>query len=556
MGSQVRVPLGGRKVRGFVTRVVSDHEGDLKEVLAVSGSQPVFNPEVLLSLQWAAHHYVAPVAVLLEKAAPPTLPGPRGEGFLPIRPNVKAPLVLRPFVDAVAAKQRRPAVAFVTNWKDGSWLASAGPVVDRGQTCVVIAPTVAEATFLREKAVETFGDSVVLVPDTSDSSLTAAWVEANGGSRLVIGTPRLSTWKVDSLGLAIVVEEGRRAMKDRQTPTIHVRDLMRTRSRIEGFGLMFVGPTPSVELIAAGADVYDESRPWGLVELIDRNEDPPGGGFLSERTVTALKSVVASGGKAFVFTHRRLSDTSVRCARCRALRLCDQCGSHVGNSPACARCRHPAGSCRKCGGDRFESMGSVPGRLVGEIRNRLGEAVAGEVGSTHPVVVGTERDLAGAEDFDVSVAVDVDALLFGKNYRASEEALRILARVVGSVHRGQGSRAILQTSAPESALIAALRRGKPVPYLEGVLADRARDGFPPATEMMAIEVRSDENAMAPALLEALGGSMILGSVPVKEGMRWLLQGDLRLIRPGLRSTVQKMRDAGLTVRIDVDPIDL
>jgi primosomal protein N' len=201
-------------------------------------------------------------------------------------------------------------------------------------------------------------------------------------------------------------------------------------------------------------------------------------------------------------------------------------------------------------------MGTVPSRLIAEITNRVAKGIAGEPASNRSVIVGTERDLAGIDEFDLAIAVDVDALLFGHNYRASEEALRVIARVVRSVHRGKGYRAILQTSTPQSRLIAALRRADPIAYLEGVLADRAKNGFPPATEMMAIEVRSDPTDDATSLLDTLAGSMIIGSVPTQAGHRWLLQGDLSLIKSELRTVVQKLRDSGVTVRIDVDPIDL
>ena len=556
MGRLVRIPLGGRRVRGFVIEVEPNRRSSTKDILAVSGGQPIFDAALLQSLRWASNYYVAPLSVVLEKAAPPTLPaeprkpfrrapGPDSSGFGEID-----------FTRSVAVGTRRPALAWVGSWRDPDWLESVRPVIDAGMNVLAIVPTVDEAGQVAGLARGLYGDSVVLIPEDPGSAVTRAWEESSSGSRLVIGTPRVAAWHIESLGLVAVVEEGRRAMKDRQTPTIHVRDLIRTRSRFEGFGAMFVGPTPSVELIAAGAEVHRASRPWGLVEVVDRSDDPPGGGFISERTVTAIKSVLAARGKTFVFTHRRASDASVRCASCRALRRCQKCGSHVGNHLSCRRCGTEAARCAHCGANRFESMGSIPSRLITELGVRIDAESVGEFESDRPVVVGTERDLAHVGGFDLAVAVDVDALLFGHNYRASEEALRIVARVVGSVRRGQGFRAILQTSAPGSELIAALRRGDPVPYLESVLADRARNGFPPVTEMVAIEVRNDQADLAPSLLEEVAGSTILGSVTSDIGTRWLIQGDLRSVKSELRSAVQKMRDANVTVRVDVDPIDL
>lgn len=557
VGAQVRVPLSGRRVRGFVIDVADSREGALKPIQAVSGERPIFTSDLLNSLRWAANHYVAPLSVVLEKAAPPTLPGSGSLEPATIADVPGSAGPLEAFVSSLVRKERRPPLALLTAWNDASWIEEVRPVLATGTTVLVIVSTVKEATAFAGIARNGYGDDVVvMVPDGAGSPVTAAWEAASGGGRIVVGTPRVANWKIDRLSLVVVVEEGRRAMKDRQTPTIHVRDLMRTRARIEGFGLVFIGPTPSIELVAAGSEMLMPRRPWGLVEVVDRRQDPPGGGYLSERSGSGIRAMAKAGGRVFVFTHRRAADASVRCAKCRALRQCQKCGSQVGNNPSCLRCGQPTGNCARCSGNTFESMGTVPSRIIGELTRKVGEAKVGDAESDRQVIVGTERDLAGLANIDLAVAVDVDALIFGQNYRSSEEALRILARLVGSVRRGQGSRTILQTSNPDSPLLAALRRGDPLPYLETILAERARNGFPPSTEMMAIEVRDDGLALATALLEELAGNMILGRVETDRGLRWLVQGDLGAIRPGLRKAVQKLRDSGATVRIDVDPIDL
>jgi primosomal protein N' len=533
-----------------------DHPGKLKEVLAISGDAPVFDPDLLKTLRWAANHYVSPMSVLLDKASPPTLPGRLIE--VESEPGDRDPgdFPLRGFVEAAAAGKRRPITAYVTHWVDADWRRLVAPVAASDRSALVIVPTVREAREIFETLQPSISERAVLIPEGSNSDATAAWERANSGPAVVIGTPRAAYWTVKNLALAIVFEEGRRAMKDRQTPTVHIRDLMRTRSRIEGFGLLFVGPTPSVELIAAGAEVIQSRRPWGLVEVVDRREDPPGSGFLSERALSALRSVAARGGRAFVFTHLRAGDASARCVSCRAIRLCDRCGSHVGRNAECRRCGSATGNCRQCGGSGFETMGTVPSRLVKEIASRVGAEQVGESGEDALITVGTERDLAGLSGLTMAVAVDPDALIHGHNYRSSEEALRILARLVGSVGRSRGYRTILQTSDPGSPLITALRRGEPIPYLEGVLAQRARDGFPPASEMMAIEARGVESEIVSAALGELAGGMVMGPVESNDRHRWLLQGDLQHVKQELRKTLQKLRDGGATIRVDADPIDL
>ncbi len=553
IGRIVRVPLGGRRVRGYVVDVAKAQPGKLKAILGVSGEAPVFDHPLLKSLRWAAHHYVAPLSVVLDKSAPPTLPAEVPEPVeQPAAPQLGG--TLESLVRSVVEGRRRPTVAYVAHSVDTSWSTVVQPIVASGKSVMAIVSTVKEAKLLTASLSE--HTNVVYVPDGTGSRVTRAWEQAQSGACVIVGTPRIAYWSSPDLGLAVVVEESRRAMKDRQTPTVHVRDFMRTRSRTEGFSLLFIGPTPSVELVAAGAEIVQDGRPWGLVEVVDRRDDPPGSGYLSDRTLQALTACVREGQKAFVFTHRRGTDASVRCLNCRRLRLCDVCGSQVGRRSECRRCGNPVAECVQCGGEEFESLGSVPKQLIDTISRRVGRENVGDVESGSAVVVGTERDLASLHDFHLAVAVDPDALLYGHNYRASEEALRVLARVLGTVRRGQGFRTILQTSAPESNLIAALRRGQPVPYIEGVLSDRVRDGFPPATEMMAVEARSAEPAPVTKALHDLAPGMVLGPVETSQGHRWLLQGDLAPIKAPARSAFQKLRDSGVTLRVDVDPIDL
>jgi len=202
-------------------------------------------------------------------------------------------------------------------------------------------------------------------------------------------------------------------------------------------------------------------------------------------------------------------------------------------------------------------MGTEPERLVKEINRRFGDEVAGIHPTDLPVAVGTERDLPTLAPVPLAVAVDVDGLMLGHNYRTSEEALRILARLASAVESGHGRRMMAQTSLPETSLLTALRRADPVPYLEELLVERARLGLPPATEMLAIEIRGEEGpSRFDSDLRSLEPPTVLGPAPAAQGWRWLLQGSLGSLKPRLRPVVQRWREAGTTVRIDADPIDL
>ncbi|HSM44078.1 MAG TPA: hypothetical protein VK969_03590 [Acidimicrobiia bacterium] len=556
LGSIVRVPLSGRRVRGWVVEIALERAGKLKEIAGISGSAAVFDDALLNSLLWTARHYVAPVSTLLGRASPPNLPRRIPEAP-PVPEIVKVSHPLSDVVYKSAAGDRSPVVALVGNWHRLGWIDKLGPVLVSGRSVLVVAASAAEVRQLAEAADRLWGEVIVAVDGADDKSDTAAWQAAQSPPRIVIGTPKTAVWRVANLGLAIVLEEGRRAMKDRQTPTVHVREVMRTRSRLEGFNLAFYGPTPSVELLSAGAEVLHEgNRAWPLVEVVDRSEDQPGSGFFAERTVAAIGATAKARGRVFVFTHRRVGYASMRCTRCRTLRTCSKCGSRVGRVDKCPRCDAAIGPCDSCGASEFEEMGSIPERLVTEIDRRLGRGTA----QIHPadglVSVGTERDLAGLPLVNLAVAADVDGMLTGSGYRTSEEALRQLARLALAVREGRGARLMMQTSRPDSLLVTTMRRGDPIPYQERVLVERAREEAPPASDMIAVEIRGQVPESAGSDLAALDGALTMGPMSIPEGKRWLLTGKLGTARLELREVVGRWRDGGATVRIDADPIDV
>lgn len=504
VGRIVRVPLSGRRVRGWIVEIGGDDETKLKDIAALSGDLPVFGPELLQTLVWASQHYVAPLSVLLGKATPPNLPR-----FNESTSTSRAgkPVTGHPIsgmVKSILAGKRRPNQALVGSWQRLDWIGALRPLINSGRSALVIAATAAEVDEIRVAAEPILGGSLVVLAGEDDAGVTSAWEAAGSPGRLVIGTPRTSTWRIAELALVVVLEEGRRAMKERQTPTIHVRDVIRRRSLIESFEVVFFGPTPSVEVLAAGAEVTQlGNRAWPLVEIVDRSEEPPGSGLIAESVIAALRAVAARGERCFVFTFRK---------------IVEQC--------------------------------------VHEINARLGAPEAGPHPHDRLITVGTERDLAGISGLGLTVASNVDGLLIGHGYRASEEALRQLARLANALAPGPRHRMMAQVMDVSLPIVTTLKRGDPIPYLERVLIERGRADAPPSTEIIAVEIRDHVPSDADTTLRDLPDAEVLGPLALENGSRWLLQGRLGESRSRLRDLVGRWREAGSTVRIDADPIDI
>ncbi len=556
VGSVVRVPLSGRRLRGYVVGLSPGSASGLKDVLAVSGSGPIFSPELLSTLRWAARHYVAPLSVLLAKPGPPNLPRRVAPLALPSIPRTTSPA---PDVSAAAASGTKvPAAQILVGQQWGE--AIRGLVTEAllaERSALVIAPTAHEVERLAEELSRDLGRRVIVAGGGSDATLTTAWsrLATHPGGLVLVGTPRCAWWPIASLGIAVVVDGGRRGMKDRQTPVVSAPRVLQARSRVERFNLAHVGRVPTTEVLAAGVTMLPASgRLWALVEVIDRTDEPPGAGVVTQRAKRAVAGAVRAGLAVFVFTHRHGYAPASRCVSCRKLRACAECGARPDPGTSCRRCGADLGPCPACGGRRFEPLGAAVGRVLEELRRVVGQAV-GDAQSGAQVLVGTERDLVGVEEVGLALAVDADGLTHGTNYRAGEDALALLARVAGLVVPGRGRRLIVQTAEPGHRVFEALRRGDPLEYLGEEIEVRRTLALPPIGDVMVLEVSGEVDHGL--IAGALEGATVFGPAVVGDRARWLVQGeDLGNTKDKLRAVVGRIRDGGSRVRLDVDPRDL
>lgn len=540
-------------MRGFVLDVDDGDTSGLKEITARSGDVPVFDRHLLETLRWAAIHYVSPLAMMLERSAPPN--NPRGVtaagGFVAASSRTGMDEVV-----SAGLERRHVPITIVLSAHPPTDLlaATAARLLEQDRSTMIVAATAHEAEDVFESiSGEVPGRAVVAHGDMADRNITGAWSRAQAPS-VVVGTPRVATWPIFQLGAAIVIEEGRRAMKDRQTPTIHVREILRARSQRERFPLVVTGPVPTTEVLSTGPRVVGTAgRLWGNVEVIDQREESTRGNVLTDPAKRALAAVTRRGGTSFVFAHRRGYAAASRCVGCRTLRRCPGCGSRPDPGDVCTRCGAALGPCVECGGARFEPLGAGVGRLVAEVGRVVGSDQVGPAPTDLPVVVGTERDVLDLTEVDLVVMPDLDGLLHGTNYRAAEDALRLTARLAG-LALGSGRRMMVQTSDPSHHVVRSLVRGDPLPALRAELETRQAFSYPPAGELAVLEV-TDGGGDGLEALETL--CSVLGPAPHGSGKRWLLQGpNLRDAKVALRPIVQRWRDSGAKVRIDVDPIDL
>lgn len=524
----------------------------LRPVAARSGRKGVFNSVMLASLRWVASHYVAPLSTVLGRCAPPNLPRKQPRHHGTFEEVISGPLT-KWGERQIASGRTRAGYLLAKDPMEGVVSAMA-PMVRSGKNVIVTAPTVIESQAAAERLRAVFGERVVTATsDDSPKTRTDAWTQiASETGSVVVGTREVAFWGAGTVGLAVVLEEGRRGYKSPQTPTYNVRDVLRRRSVIERFALLLTGAVPTSESISSGIEIVRSTRRiWPLVEIADRTEEAESSGTLGERVKRAIATL---DGTATVFVLVPRRGGVFRCGRCRELRKCPACGGSLERNGMCARCGKTLASCGACGGTRFESLGTGVPRVVEDLSRTFGSDV-GSAGRGCRITVGTERDLAGLAPVDLVVVVDPDVWILAPNYRADEDALRLLVRAVVAAKHARGRRAIVQTSLVDHPVFNALRSGDPIPFMETVVARRQESGFPPVGELIALE--TDARDAAGLLEEATGEASLLGPASEGERDRWLIQGrDLTRVRLRLRNAVGHLRDGGFRVRVDADPMDL
>ena len=155
---------------------------------------------------------------------------------------------------------------------------------------------------------------------------------------------------------------------------------------------------------------------------------------------------------------------------------------------------------------------------------------------------------------DLAIVVDADGLLLGTNYRAGEDGVRLMARVAGKAL----GRTLIQTLSPSLPGIQCLLSGNVEEFIRTQLSDRESLGFPPAGDVIVLEVRDAPDGVAERVSELSGdGVTAFGPQPSPNGDRWLIQGsDLTGAKEQLRTIADWLRRQGASLRIDVDPLDL
>lgn len=536
VGTIVRVPLGGRRVGGWVVadHVDADPTRPLRPLSKVTGWGPP--PDVVELSAWGAWRWAGRRAALLRAASPPTAV-PR----LPSRRRTASPPSPEPAGGLVAEALGRPRSLVRLPPADDpfpyvSAAAGAGPTL-------VVAPSVDDATLIGLRLRRT-GQAVAVVPRD--------WAIAAAGGCTVVGARSAAWAPVPGLAAVIVIDAHDEVHQEERAPAWNAWQVAAERARATGAPCVLLSPCPTVELQHWSAPLLmsraDEREGWPVVDVADRREDDPRSGLYGPRLV----EVVRSGGRVVCILNRKGRARLLVCAACGDVARCELCGAAVEQDEDGLRCRRCGTTrpvvCGTCGGQRLkglrtgvtrarEELEALAGAPVGEL---TGDAV--DVPDTD-VVVGTEAALHRVPNADVVAFLDFDQELLAPRFRAAEQALGLLARAARLVGgRAAGGRLLVQTRIPGHEVVQAALHADPSRVSEAEDGRRRQLDLPPYAALALVSGEA-----APAFVRRLApGPVVLG----EDGGRWLLKAaDHEVLCRALAATP---RPTG-RLRVEVDP---
>jgi primosomal protein N' (replication factor Y) len=543
VGTIVRIPLHGRRVRGWVVAddVTADTHERLLEVLAVPSDGP---PAAVVDLTgWIAWRWAGPRIAVLRSASAPNRAAPTPSAD-------RADAGVTPHTTTTSTSEarivRRPPLA------DRRALVASMCAAD-GSTVIAVADG-SRARSLAQYLRRAGREVALLHSDESDASRTAAWRRAGRGDCVVVGGRSAALAPVPDLAGAIVVDDADEALQEERSPTWHARDVLYERARRADAPWSVVSPAPTVEALSVPHATLDvpapdvETRGWPRCLVVDRRQEPPGAGLLTDSLVAALRD---ADGLAVCVLNRRGRFRVLACDACHALlrwdrsaarpMLCDECGA--------TRLRVLRAGVTRV---REELAALFPRMSVVDV-----DTATETVGEAQ-IVIGTEAVLHRPElrrRRPALVAfVDLDQELLAPRYRAAAQAHWLTTRgaqLLAGRPREQ-TRLIVQTRQPDHEVVVALLKGQPGLVADVETARRRVLEFPPFGAVA--EISGDDPAVRAATdelrrFDVAGAVRVLGPT---DGRALVVASTSDVLADALGLAHTAGRTEG-RVRVAVDP---
>jgi len=420
---------------------------------------------------------------------------------------------------------------------------------DPGAQVLILLPEIA----LTQGVIARFEDRFGASPAEWHSGIPApyrrrVWEAVAGGQcRIVVGARSALFLPFKDLRLIVVDEEHDGSYKQEAGFIYHARDLAVARAKIEGAAVVLASATPSLEsLWNAETGRYRWLRLAARhgasqlpdVTMIDLRENPPEPGqWLSPPLIQAMAETLERGEQSLLFLNRRGYAPLVLCRACGERMTAPDTDSWLVEHRYTGRlvC-HLTGfsmpkpkACPHCGAlDSLASIGPGVERVEEEARSLFPSARVAVFSSDTVFSAEAAREMVRSMsegEIDILVAtqaaakghdfpnltlvgvVDADLGLRGGDLRAAERTYQLLAQASGRAgRRDRPGRALVQTYAPDHAVMEALAAQDRDAFVAAEMAEREAARLPPFGRLAAIIASGPDLAALEGYVRALAAA--------------------------------------------------
>jgi primosomal protein N' (replication factor Y) len=490
--------------------------------------------------------------------------------------------------------------------------AAAALAADPTAQVLILLPEIALTQAVIGRVAERFGaEPGEWHSDVAPPARRRVWEAVAGGRcRIVVGARSALFLPFPNLKLVVVDEEHDASFKQEEGFIYHARDLAVARGKIEDAAVILASATPSLESLRNAeqgryrwlrlSSRHGEAR-LPDIALIDLRETPPDPGrWLSPVLVKAMGETFARGEQTLLFLNRRGYAPLVLCKACgermtapdtdswlvehrySGRLVCHLTGFSMPKPKACPHCgAHDSLVSIGPGVERVEeeAKGLFPQARVAVFSSdtifdarearRMIEAMAdGQI----DILVATQAAAKGHNFPNLTLVgvVDADLGLRGGDLRAAERTYQLLAQATGRAGRkDRPGRALLQTWAPEHAVMQALAAQDRDAFVAAEMAERELAGLPPFGRLAAVVVSGLDpvqlqdfvQAMARAAPNSPGVEVYgpadapLGLIRGRRRKRFLVRADRAVDLSAYMATwrARVKPPAAIRVAIDIDP---
>ncbi len=541
LGQRVQVPLGSRKITGYVISVSSvkpKGEFAVKELHRVIDAEPVFGPGEIQLARWMSDFYVCSLGEALAMMLPGGKRDTAAGSFDADDGIAEQPRDLSsPQQEAVQAIKSGNDQMYYLHGVTGSgktevFLQAAEHMIGRGEPVIYLVPEISLTHQLAREVTHRFQGTVALMHSAmTGSQRLHEWMRIKRGEvMLVIGARSAVFAPFERPGLIIIDEEHENSYKSGSHPRYHARQVALKRMQLSGGKLVMGSATPSLEAwrlqqegVMKRLELPDRISGGDMpdIQVVDLSVSE---GPLSRELTESMREVLERGKQVILFLNRRGFSYFFHCRSCGYEMHCPHCSvsltfhrkTGIMRCHYCGYVRRPEDACPECssldvgysgfGTEMVEKeveqkfprarklrvdTDSVKNREF--LQDALRKVREGEV----DILLGTQMIAKGLNFPHVELVgiVLADSSLRLPDFRAQERTFSLITQVSGRAGRfSSAGKVIVQTYHPENPAVRCAAAGDLPGFYQQELTVRESLGFPPYKRFCRIVMRGKDKA--------------------------------------------------------------